>query len=107
MSGPIEVYESSGNVFADLELPDAEVRFAKAILSRHIDVTIRARRLTRARAARMLGTTQSQVADVVRGRVGSVSMERLIRFLNALGKNVLITVSSAPEGKPGRLLVEP
>jgi hypothetical protein len=46
MSKKIEIEESSGNVFADIGLPNPEERIAKADLAIRIAETIRARRLT-------------------------------------------------------------
>jgi hypothetical protein len=51
MSNRIEVEEGSGNVFADIGLPNPEERLAKADLAIRIDEAIRARRLTQSRAA--------------------------------------------------------
>lgn len=80
----VEVQESSGNVFADLDLPNAEERYAKAMISRAIAKEIHARGLTRAEAAELLGTTQPEVSAVVRGQLSGFSMDRLFRFLTAL-----------------------
>ena len=106
MSRNIAVEESSGNVFADLGLPNPEERLAKALLSRMIEQAIKARGLTQAQAAQVLGTTQPKVSDVVRGNVGSFSMDRLFRFLTLLSMDVRISVSHAPDDEPGRVLVE-
>jgi predicted XRE-type DNA-binding protein len=97
MSGAneIEVTESSGNVFADLGLPDADELYAKSMLSILIARTIRDRGLTQTEAARLLGTTQPKVSDLFRGRLSGFSLERLFRFLNALGKSVRIQVSES------------
>jgi predicted XRE-type DNA-binding protein len=105
MSEDIEVYESSGNVFADLGLPDAEERLAKAMISRLIAKSIQERGLTQAQAARLLGTTQPKISAVVRGQLAGFSMERLFRFLNVLGMNVRVEVDAADADEPGHLLV--
>lgn len=105
MTDPIEVFESSGNVFADLGLPDAEERYAKAMISRLIAKAIEARGLTQAEAAELLNTTQPKVSAVVRGQLAGFSMDRLFRFLTALGMNVRVEVEPAETAEPGRLLV--
>ena len=105
MTEPMEVFEGSGNVFADLGLPDPEERLAKAIISRLIMKEIEARGLTQAQAARLLGTTQPKVSAVVRGQLSGFSMERLFHFLTALGMNVRIDVHAAPDDEAGHLLV--
>jgi len=84
---------SSGNVFADLGLPEADELIAKAELARQIADVVSHRHLTRAQAARVLGTTQPKVSALYAGRLAGFSMERLIRFLNALGVGVVATVA--------------
>ena len=108
MSREIEVMQSSGNVFADLDLPNPEERLAKAMLSRHISQAIRARRLTESQAARGLDTTPTRVADVVRGQLSRTSIDELFRFLRALGMNVRITVTPDAAGDAdGHITVDP
>jgi predicted XRE-type DNA-binding protein len=89
---------SSGNVFADLGLPDAEDLLAKANLALHIRRTIEARKLTQVQAARILGLDQPKVSAIINGRLDGYSTERLMRFLNDLGCDVQISVS-APHPK--------
>lgn len=91
---------SSGNVFADLELPDSAGLMAKAALAHRIASIARHRHLTQTEAARVLGTTQPKVSDLFAGRLGGFSMERLIRFLNALDRDVEIVVSPKPRRRP-------
>ncbi|HYW13105.1 MAG TPA: helix-turn-helix transcriptional regulator [Longimicrobium sp.] len=105
MTKPIEVYESSGNVFADLGLPDADERYAKAMISRLIAKAIEARGLTQVEAAELLDTTQPKVSAVVRGQLAGFSMDRLFRFLTALEMNVRVDVQSSGAAEPGHLLV--
>lgn len=92
MKEEIEVYHSSGNVFADLELPDAEEMQAKALLSIQIHDIIKRRHLTQAQAAELLGIDQPKVSALIRGRLKGFSMERLFHFLNLLGRDVQIVV---------------
>ena len=93
MSNEISIERGSGNVFADLELPDAEDRLAKATLSILIGRTIRERGLTQGQAAEILQTTQPKISDLMRGKLTSISMERLFRYLKALGMDVHIQVT--------------
>jgi predicted XRE-type DNA-binding protein len=96
--------EGSGNVFADLGLPNAPELQAKADLAAEISRTIGERGLTQVEAAAVLGIDQPKVSALVRGRLGGFSMERLYRFLNALGKDVEIVVRDRPESKRDRSL---
>jgi len=84
---------SSGNVFADLGLPDADDLLAKANLALHIRRTIAARKLTQAQAAKLLGLDQPKVSSIINGRLEGFSTDRLLRFLNDLGCDVHISVS--------------
>lgn len=90
MSESIEA--SSGNVFADLDLPEPEERLAKAELARQIRRVITEREMVQGDAAELLGITQPQLTHLVRGRLSAFSMEQLMRFLTALGHDVRIAV---------------
>ena len=87
---------SSGNVFEDLGLPQADELIAKAALANQIASIVTHRHLTQAEAAQALGTRQPKVSDLLSGRLDGFSMERLIRFLNALDRDVQIVVSPKP-----------
>ena len=89
----------SGNVFRDLGLPDAEELKAKAALAYEISMIIEERGLKQAEAAEILGVDQPKVSALVRGRLEGFSMERLYRFLNALGRDVQIVVQPKPRGR--------
>lgn len=99
MKEEIEVYHGSGNVFADLGLPDSEERLAKAQLSIQIQEIINKRHLTQAKAAELLGIDQPKVSALIRGKLSGFSMERLFHFLNILGQDVQITVKPKPRSR--------
>ena len=84
--------DGSGNVFADLGLPNPEHELVKASLTLRIHLVIRERGLTQKEAAVLLGVKQPQVSLLMRNRSGNFSMARLIDFLTALGEDVQITV---------------
>jgi predicted XRE-type DNA-binding protein len=92
MTQEIEVYSGSGNVFADLGLPDADELLIKAQLADQISDLIEERQLTQVEAAKLLGIDQPKVSALVRGRLSGFSTDRLFRFLNALGRDVEIRV---------------
>ena len=81
----IEVSRGSGNVFADLELPDAETLQIKTGLVIEIRRAIRQLRLTQQAAATRMGLTQPQVSSMMRGDFSSVSERKLMDCLNRLG----------------------
>ncbi len=95
---------NSGNLFADLGLPDPEEALAKAELAQKIIVLIRERELSQVEAAKILGVDQPKVSALMRGRLTGFSMERLMRFLILFGQDILITVR-ANEKEPARVLV--
>jgi predicted XRE-type DNA-binding protein len=82
--------DSSGNVFADLGLPHPEQELVKARLTLQINRVIKDRDLTQAKAGKILGIAQPHVSNLMRGRAGAFSAERLMAFLTALGHDVEI-----------------
>src|SRR5438552_4160434 len=91
IEGPVRIERGSGNVFADLGLPNPDLALAKAELVQRIRALIAGRKLTQTKAAELLGLDQPKVSALVRGRVEGYT-DRLFRFLNALGQRVEITV---------------
>ena len=90
------VHASSGNVFVDLGLPDAEDLPVQAELARHIYLRIKQLGLTQVQAARRLGLKQPDVSKLMNGRHSGFSAERLFRFLNALDEDIQIIVRRKP-----------
>jgi predicted XRE-type DNA-binding protein len=99
------IQESSGNVFADLGIPNPEQYLAKAELAVQILKIVRRRRLTQTVTAKLLGITQPKVSALLNGRLDGFSSDRLFRFLNALGCDVRIIVSRPHPETPGRVQV--
>jgi predicted XRE-type DNA-binding protein len=86
------VTESSGNIFADLGLPNAEQELLKAQLTLQIHSILKDSGLTQAEIAKILGVRQPQVSLLMRNRAGSFSVGRLMEFLTALRRDVEISV---------------
>jgi predicted XRE-type DNA-binding protein len=102
----IPVTESSGNVFADMGLPEAEEELTKAQLASHIRQVIKRQRLTQVAAAAVMGIDQPKVSALLNGRLSNFSSERLMRLLTALGQDVDITVRAKPRDRAhGRIRV--
>ena len=102
----IKIERGSGNVFADLGRPDAEAHLLKAELVTRIDKIIRQRGLKQVEAAKLLGLSQPDVSRLLRGDFREYSMERLLRLLTALGRDVEIVIREPRSHRPGRLHVQ-
>lgn len=94
----MKITESGGNVFADLGLPDAEEYMAKTKLALRIVEIIRDRKLSQTRAAQILGVDQPKISALIHGKLDGFSVERLFRFLIALGRDVEILIRPKPVG---------
>jgi predicted XRE-type DNA-binding protein len=90
----IPVHKSSGNVFVDIGFSPAEADelTTKSRLIAAIDETIQRRKLTQLEAARRCGTDQPTLSKVLRGRMESVTIDRLTAWLTALGRTVEIRI---------------
>jgi predicted XRE-type DNA-binding protein len=84
--------EGSDNIFRDLGFPNAEEHLVKAQLVLKIDTIMKKRRLKQVEAARLFGVRQPDVSKMLRGEFRQFSVERLLRFLVALGQDVEIVV---------------
>lgn len=96
----IEVQRSSGNVYADLGLPDAGRLKIKTGLVVEIRKAMRRHGLTQMEAAKRMGITQPKVSDMMRGDFSNLSERKLMDCLNRLGYDIVIKVkpTSAPVG---------
>lgn len=92
----IEIMESSGNVFADLNIPNAEEYLAKSDLARQINTIINHRGLKQIEAAELLGVDQPKISAISHGQLSGFSLERLIGYLNRLDQDVKIIVKAKP-----------
>ena len=100
----IEVRRSSGNVYADLGLPDAERLKIKSGLVVEIRKAMRRLGLTQHEVAKRMGITQPKVSDMMRGDFSNLSERKLMDCLNRLGYDIEIKVK--PASKPvGQLML--
>lgn len=103
----ITVERSSGNVFADLGLPDAVELDTKVRLAVAINQEIGAHHWTQTRVASVLGINQPKVSALKHYKLDGFSVERLMGYLTALGSDIEIRIR-APKGSsssPGRISV--
>ena len=99
MRKDIQVERSSGNVFADLGLPNPEEHLVKAALALTIARTIRERGLTQEQAGDVLGLAQPKVSDLVRGRLDKFTIDRLMRYMCKLDYDVTISFQPKPKSR--------
>jgi predicted XRE-type DNA-binding protein len=99
------IEKSSGNVFADIGIPESDQELLKAKLAVQIYRLIKSRKLTQAEAAKLLGTTQPQMSALMRLRPASVSVGRLMEFLTILGQDIEVTVKPARRRTHGLMTV--
>ena len=101
----IAVERGSGNVFADLGLPDPDGHLLKAEIVGRIDDIVRERGITETEAARLLGLSRRDVSRLLRGDFREHSLERLLRGLTALGRDVDIVIRPPRSAAGGKLRV--
>lgn len=97
----IVVIASSGNVYADTGHSNPEEAMAKAELAILISDTIKRKKLTQRKAAELMGIDQPKVSAIIRGQLSGFTIDRLFRFLMALGMDIII------EAKPHTSRITP
>ena len=104
-----EIINSSGNVYEDLGLSEPSDRLAKAELARKIAEIITKSHLSQIDAAHLLGVDQPKISSIMNGHLSGFSLERLIQFLNSLGRDVQIVVKpkSRAQAKGGLKVICP
>jgi predicted XRE-type DNA-binding protein len=91
----IDIEESSGNVYADLGLADADEMLVKAQLACKISEIIKARKWSQQQAAQVLGLTQPKLSKLLRGQFRGISEVKMLDCLARLGRDVNIVVGPA------------
>ena len=104
MARKVKVEVGSGNIFADLGLPDADTHFLKAQIVSEIYRITTERKLTQAAAGELMGITQPEVSRMFKGSFREYSIERLMGFLTSFDRDVEIVVKPHKKaGKAGRI----
>lgn len=93
------IVRGTGNVFADLGYVDAEERQTKLRLAHAINGVLAGRRLTQAETAAKLGVNQPKVSALANYKLDGFSVERLMRFLTALDRDVEIVIRKKPRSR--------
>jgi predicted XRE-type DNA-binding protein len=101
-----QVIPSSGNVFADMGLPDAAELDTKARLGAALDLTVERQRLTQAEVAAVLGINQPKVSALLHYKLEGFSVERLMQFLVVLGQDLEIVIKHRPRSRLAHIAVK-
>jgi predicted XRE-type DNA-binding protein len=101
-----EVLQSSGNVFRDLGLRNADEKQTKVRLAVTINQIVQRQQLSQRAAARRLRVNQPKISALSNYRLEGFSVERLMNFLTALDRDIEIVSRRKPTSrKAARILV--
>ena len=104
----IEINKGSGNIFADLDLPNPEQRLLKASIVAELFRLIKDRGLTQVKAARLVGISQPDLSHLLRGDFDDYSAERLMKMLTVFEQDIEIVMRPHRKaGEPGRITFKP
>ncbi len=103
MSNGIE--RGTGNVFADLGMPDAVERQTKTRLALEINEIIKNRKLKQVATGALLGIPQPKVSALARYRLDGFSVERLMGYLTALNRDIEIVIRPSRDEREGHVTV--
>jgi predicted XRE-type DNA-binding protein len=108
MTRKVKIEVGSGNIFADLGLPDSDTHFLKAQIVSEIYRLANALKLTQAQIGKRLGISQPEVSRMFKGHFREYSIERLMEFLTSFDRDVEIVVRPHKKaGKAGRITFSP
>ncbi|TAJ76617.1 MAG: XRE family transcriptional regulator [Gallionellaceae bacterium] len=93
------IVRGSTNVYADLDLGNAEEMLVKAQLATEINDIIKRRKLTQVQAAELLGITQPKLSGLLRGQFRGISESKMLECLTRLGRDIEIVVKSTPRSR--------
>ena len=97
-----DVELGSGNVFADLNLPDPEERQLRVQLAVRLNDLLAAEGLTQAAAAKRMGIAQPHVSELKHYKLGRFSSERLLHYITLLNRDVEIFIRPRANGASQR-----
>lgn len=89
----------SGNIFADLNIPNAEEELEKAQLGSAIRSIVQANGWTQAEAAQQMGTSQPKVSQIIGGKLSGFTADRLLKYVRALECDVEIRITRKPANR--------
>ena len=96
----IEFEESSGYVFADLEVGDAEELQVRAMIGYHVIKILEGKIMKQCELGELLGVKQAEVSHLLNGHFSRFTTEKLLDFLKRLNQKVIIQISPHKKGEP-------
>lgn len=96
----IKFEEGSGNVFADLELPDADELFTRSQIGFYIFKILKDKNLKQREIAALLGIAQPDVSHLMNGHFSRFTTDKLLDFLKRLDQKVIIQITPHKHGEP-------
>lgn len=102
MPNPPAHHASSGNIFADLGLPNSEDLLLKAQIVSEISQLMKLKKLTQAKAATLTGVAPPDRSNLLREKFRGFSIERLLLMFTAFGRDVEVVVRPAGRAKKTR-----
>jgi predicted XRE-type DNA-binding protein len=96
----IEFEESSGNVFADLGIDNAEELQARAMIGFHVVEIVNGKEMKQREVAQLLGIKQAEVSHLLNGHFSRFTVDKLLDFLKCLNQKVSIQITPHKQGEP-------
>jgi predicted XRE-type DNA-binding protein len=93
MNNNIEFEESSGNVFADLGLENAEELKARGLVGFHVVELLKDKEMKQREVAELLGIKQAEVSHLLNGHFSRFTVDKLLGFLKKMNQKVVIQIS--------------
>ena len=93
------IERSSGNVFADLGLEDAEELMTRAMLGSQVRTMLEERNLKQREIADLFGIPQPEVSRLMNGEYNRFSEGKLMHFLNKLDCKITLQISPHNPGE--------
>lgn len=102
-----ELIRGSGNVFADLGMPNAEMEQTRAILAAAIGKTLTSQGIGPREAERRTGVAASEFSRIRKADLERFTIDRLMTILDKLGQEVHVSIEVFPRGSKGHGQFQP
>ncbi len=100
MTKKIESEKSTGNVFADLGIDDAEELQARGLIGFHVIELLKNKDMKQREIAELLEIKQAEVSHLLNGHFSRFTVDKLLEFLKRMNQKVTIQISPHRQGEP-------